>query len=85
MSKRKHPTSNEIVNPTIVDSTNYREKAKRLKKERDVWENKQTFEVIRPDSKTVIYRRIPNTIQTALLNKQGRKFINQSEIHKGRI
>ena len=32
MSKRRNPASTEIVNPTLVDSTNYREKAKRLKK-----------------------------------------------------
>lgn len=74
MSKRKHPTSTEIVNPTIVDSTNYREKAKRLKKERDVWEKKQTFEVIRPDSKTTIYRKVTEA-----------KAKSKSEIHKGRI
>jgi hypothetical protein len=58
MSKRRNPASTEIVNPTIVDSTNYREKAKRLKKERDAWEKKQTFEVIRPDHRTTIYRVI---------------------------
>ena len=74
MSKRRNPASTEIVNPTLVDSTNYREKAKRLKKEHDAWEKKQTFEVIRPDSKTVIYRKVTEA-----------KAKSKSEIHKGRI
>ena len=74
MSKRRNPASTEIVNPTLVDSTNYREKAKRLKKERDAWEKKQKFEVIKPDSKTVIYRRVTEE-----------KAKSKSEIHKGRI
>ena len=74
MSKRRNPASTEIVNPTLVDSTNYREKAKRLKKEHDTWEKKQTFEVIRPDSKTTIYRKVTEA-----------KAKSKSEIHKGRI
>ena len=74
MSKRTHPTSSEIINPTLVDSSNYREKAKRLKKEHDTWEKKQTFVVLRPDRKTTIYRRVTES-----------KAKSNSEIHKGRI
>ena len=61
MSKRRNPASTEIVNPTLVDSTNYREKAKRLKKEHDTWEKKQKFETIKVDPRTTIYRRIKST------------------------
>ena len=85
MSKRKSPTSSEITNPTLVDSTNYREKAKRLKHEHDAWEKKQSFEVIRPDRKTIVYRKLPNSVAMLSETNKGKRFINGIEIHKGRI
>ena len=75
MSKRKTPTSSELKNPTLVESSNSKDKAIRLAKEHSTWERKQTFEVIRPDHKTVIYRRI----------KDGKKQNKSVEIHKGKI
>ena len=58
MSKRKHPTSSEITNPTINESLGFRDRAIILKHRHDAWENKQKFEVIRPDHRTTIYRVI---------------------------
>lgn len=74
MSRNKHPTSSEIVNTTLIESSNYLERAKVLKRKHDEWEKKQKFEIIRPDHRTVIYRRIT-----------GNNPKNSSEIHKGII
>lgn len=58
MSKRKHPTSSDIINPTISDSLSARDRALILKRRHDAWEKKQKFEVIKPDGRTTIYRVI---------------------------
>lgn len=61
MSRRKHPTSSDIVNPTISDSLSSRDRALILKRRHDAWEKKQKFEVIKPDGRTTIYRLIKSS------------------------
>lgn len=75
MARRKTPTTSDLANPTVAERVSTRDRAISLKKKRDSWEKKQTFEVLRPDSKTTIYRRIP----------EGKKLKSKSEIHKGTI
>ena len=58
MSRRKHPTSSEITNPTINESLGFRDRALILKRRHDAWEKKQKFEVIKPDGRTTIYRKV---------------------------
>lgn len=71
---RKHPATSDLTNPTLIENSNYKQRAEKLKREHDKWESKQKFQVIRPDHKTVIYRRIVEE-----------KAKIKSEIHKGRI
>ena len=61
MSKRKHPTSSDIVNPTLSDSLTSRDRAIILKKKHDAWEKKQKFKVIILDNRTTIYRLIKSS------------------------
>lgn len=74
MSKKKYPTSSNLENCTVAEKRSSRDIALIEKKKHDAWEKKQTFEVIRPDSRTIIYRRVTEE-----------KAKSKSEIHKGRI
>ena len=71
--KKNRDKPNTHENCVTVERDQARQSALRLKKENDKWESKQTFEVIRVDAKTTIYRR--TTPSKA----------NSVEIHKGRI
>lgn len=73
MSRKKEPYNIRSGNPTIKESSNSRTTAIRLSKEHRTWESKQSFEVLKPDRRTTIYRRVTG------------KTSPETKIHKGRI
>ena len=75
MSRKKNPTTSDLENPTIKESSNTRTTAIKLSKEHHKWESKQSFEVLKPDLRTTIYRKV--TDQS--------KHESTTKIHKGRI
>lgn len=73
MSRKKNPTTSDLENPTIRESSNSRTTAIKLSKEHHTWESKQSFEVLKPDSRTTIYRKVTGNASP------------ETKIHKGRI
>ena len=75
-SKKFKNTPNAHQNCVTEEKNSIKSSAIKLKKEHDKWEEKESFEVIKVDNKTTVYRRVK---YTKLKPKSG------SVIHKGRI
>lgn len=80
LSNRKSPSANS--ENCVTEEKDYRPKAIRLKEQNDEWEKRQSFQVLRPDSRTTIYRLLPKNVQMLSETKKGRKTLEGMEIHK---